>query len=143
MIKTLTSQAATKSGDFQGQESVFSSHKGPVKIIFDTDIGTDIDDSLALLAALNLPVEDVQIMAITTAYGWTNIRAAVAKKIVDHYEGPATKPPVIIGAGVPLGTHREVWHTGSEGTWRCAILIFKFLISSYDIIFRLWLFGDG
>eukprot|EP01122_Echinamoeba_exundans_P008116 TRINITY_DN262_c0_g2_i1.p1 TRINITY_DN262_c0_g2~~TRINITY_DN262_c0_g2_i1.p1 ORF type:complete len:442 (+),score=63.46 TRINITY_DN262_c0_g2_i1:137-1462(+) len=115
MIKELTSRAAKKSGDFRDQESKFSSHTGPVKIIFDTDIGTDIDDSLALLAALNLPPEDVEIMAITTVYGWTNIRAGVAKKIVDHYEGPAKKPPVIIGAGVPLGTHRPVWHTGTEG----------------------------
>lgn len=89
-----------------------------MKIIFDTDIGTDIDDALALLAALHLPVSDCEILAVTTTYGWTAIRAAVAKKIVDSYEGPAKRPAVIVGAGVPLGTHRDVWHTGTEGEIR-------------------------
>lgn len=87
-----------------------------MKIIFDTDIGTDIDDSLALLAALHTSPEELQILAITTAYGWTNIRAAVTQKIVDAHFGDKEKPPVIAGAGVPLGTHREVWHTGTEGS---------------------------
>lgn len=92
-------------------------HEGPVKVIFDTDIGTDIDDALALLAALHLPKEDLQMLAITTTYGWTNIRASVAQKIIDAYFGDSeNKPRVVAGAGVPIGTHRAVWHTGTEGT---------------------------
>jgi hypothetical protein len=38
----------------------------------------------------------------------------VAQKIIDaHYGDSPNKPPVIAGAGLPIGTHREVWHTGS------------------------------
>jgi hypothetical protein len=39
------------------------------KIIFDTDIGTDIDDSLALQFLLHLPKEDYELLGITTTYG--------------------------------------------------------------------------
>jgi hypothetical protein len=38
--------------------------KKPIKIIFDTDIGTDVDDALALLMTLNLPKEDVEILGL-------------------------------------------------------------------------------
>jgi hypothetical protein len=36
----------------------------PGKLLIDTDIGTDVDDSLALLDALRLP--DVEVIGVTT-----------------------------------------------------------------------------
>lgn len=35
-------------------------------VIVDTDIGTDVDDALALLLLLHLPAVDVQLLGITT-----------------------------------------------------------------------------
>ncbi len=46
-----------------------------MKILFDTDIGSDIDDALALLLLLRIP--DVDLIGVTTVYGCTDIRAKV------------------------------------------------------------------
>ncbi|ELR11232.1 uncharacterized protein ACA1_389530 [Acanthamoeba castellanii str. Neff] len=149
------SPAAKEAASAEVQEN-----EGPVRVIFDTDIGTDVDDALALLMLLHLPKEDVELLGITTTYGYTQVRARVAQEIVTAYErGQSTrvpdevgeveknesksekneheddeaeageeakehqpKPPsdppripVIAGHGVELGTHRDVWHTGTEG----------------------------
>eukprot|EP01114_Cavostelium_apophysatum_P019209 TRINITY_DN6127_c0_g1_i2.p1 TRINITY_DN6127_c0_g1~~TRINITY_DN6127_c0_g1_i2.p1 ORF type:complete len:420 (-),score=57.91 TRINITY_DN6127_c0_g1_i2:975-2234(-) len=88
------------------------------KVIYDTDIGTDIDDSLALLMLLHLPKSDVEIIGITTAYGCSHLRARVAASIVDAYsisDEIYKHLPIIAGEGVPIGTHRPVWHAGTEG----------------------------
>lgn len=148
-------KAAKEAASAEVQEN-----EGPVRVIFDTDIGTDVDDALALLMLLHLPKEDVELLGITTTYGYTQVRARVAQEIVTAYErGQSTrvpdevgeveknesksekneheddeaeageeakehqpKPPsdppripVIAGHGVELGTHRDVWHTGTEG----------------------------
>jgi inosine-uridine nucleoside N-ribohydrolase len=87
-------------------------------LIFDTDIGTDIDDALALLMLLDIPKSDCQLLGITTVYGYSHLRAAVAERIVRAYEKSqqiASPIPVIAGESTPLGTHRPVWHTGTEG----------------------------
>jgi inosine-uridine nucleoside N-ribohydrolase len=92
--------------------------EGAPNLIFDTDIGTDIDDSLALLMLLNIPKSDYQLLGITTVYGYSHLRAAVAERIVRAYEKSqqiASPIPVIAGESTPLGTHRPVWHTGTEG----------------------------
>jgi len=47
------------------------------QVILDTDIGSDIDDALALLLLLNQP--DVVIRGITTVYGKVGVRAAVRR----------------------------------------------------------------
>ena len=47
----------------------------PVKVIIDTDIGTDLDDGLALLYALHN--EKIEILGITTNYGPTKFRSAM------------------------------------------------------------------
>src|SRR5262249_34160612 len=67
-------------GVAQGDEK---EEKGkPTRILFDTDLGTDIDDSLALLTALHLPPEDVELVGITTVYGYTLLRARLCELIV-------------------------------------------------------------
>ena len=46
------------------------------KIIFDTDIGDDIDDAYALALLLRSP--EVQVVGVTTAFEDTHLRARLA-----------------------------------------------------------------
>ena len=88
------------------------------KIILDTDIGTDVDDALALLLLLELCEKDVELLGVTTVYGYSHVRAAVAESIVRAFEqerGRSDAIPVFAGESTPLGTHRPVWHSGTEG----------------------------
>ena len=87
-----------------------------IKIIIDTDLGTDWDDAMAIMYALNLP--NIEILGITTNYGIPKLRAKVVQKIIDAYEkkNPENKKiKVISGASRPLGTHRELMIYGHEG----------------------------
>jgi purine nucleosidase len=68
-----------------------------MRILFDTDIGSDIDDALALLLLLRIP--DADLVGLTTVYGCTDIRAKVAKKILQAACRPV---PVVAGLGVPF-----------------------------------------
>jgi purine nucleosidase len=80
------------------------------KILFDTDIGSDIDDALALLLLLRVP--DVELVGLTTVYGCTDIRAKVAKKILD---AAGCSAPVVAGHATPFESPMPVWHAGTEG----------------------------
>ena len=94
----------------------FPSPQKPVKVIIDTDIGTDFDDTMALLYALHLP--DLEILGLTTNYGIPGLRAGVARKITDAYHMcHPEKPqfPIVIGASLQLGTHRPIFLCGNEG----------------------------
>src|SRR5690606_9636959 len=90
------------------------------KIIFDTDIGSDIDDALALLMLLHLPEDDYELIGVTTAYGFTGIRAAVAKKIIEAHEKDIKKQlniPVLSGSSCSVKDIEvfPIWHAGTEG----------------------------
>lgn len=52
----------------------------PVKVIIDTDIGSDVDDALALAFALMRP--ELDVVGVTTVYGAVDERAALAAKIL-------------------------------------------------------------
>jgi inosine-uridine nucleoside N-ribohydrolase len=85
------------------------------RLIIDTDIGTDVDDALALLFALQVAGAQSDFLGITTVYGHSHLRAAVARAIVAA-DGVAPRTlPVTAGESTPLGTHFPVWHTGTEG----------------------------
>jgi purine nucleosidase len=66
------------------------------KVIFDTDIGDDIDDAYALGLLLRSP--EVQVVGVTTAFQDTHLRARLAERFlraagrgdVPVYEGPKT-----------------------------------------------------
>ncbi len=68
----------------------------PSKVIFDTDIGDDIDDAYALGLLLRSP--EVQVVGVTTAFQDTHLRArlvtrflnAAGRNDVPVYEGPKT-----------------------------------------------------
>lgn len=56
------------------------STQAPVRVIFDTDIGDDIDDAYALSLLASHP--GVQLLGVTTAFGQTAERAELAAKLL-------------------------------------------------------------
>ncbi|MEV4020721.1 nucleoside hydrolase [Nonomuraea angiospora] len=80
-----------------------------MRVIFDTDIGSDVDDALALAVLLGSP--EVDLVGCTTVYGDTLLRARLAKRLVRLANRSLT---VIPGAAKTL-TDRPVWWAGHEG----------------------------
>lgn len=78
--------------------------------ILDTDIGSDIDDAMALLLCLRTP--DFPLVAVTTVYNRVELRARIAKKML-AIEGRDV--PVGIGIGDPMDELGFLWETGLEG----------------------------
>jgi inosine-uridine nucleoside N-ribohydrolase len=54
---------------------------GPIPIILDTDIGTDVDDAYALVLSARSPRLDLR--AVTTLHGKVEVRSAIARKLLD------------------------------------------------------------
>lgn len=79
------------------------------KAILDTDIGTDVDDALAL--AVLLGSKDVDLLGITTVYGDTHLRSTIAMHICELVRRSIQ---TFVGERQPI-SGREVWMTGSEG----------------------------
>ena len=79
------------------------------KVILDTDIGTDVDDALAL--AVLLGSKDVELIGISTVYGDVRLRSAIAMHLCSLVNRPI---PTFIGESNPI-SGREVWMSGSEG----------------------------
>jgi purine nucleosidase len=82
------------------------------RVILDTDIGSDVDDALALATLIGSP--DVVIEGITTVYGDTDLRARLAKRLVAICPD-AGDFPVLAGRRETF-TERPVWWTGHEGS---------------------------
>jgi purine nucleosidase len=78
-------------------------------IILDTDIGSDVDDALAL--AMLLGSDSIDFLGITTVYGDTKLRAQMAAHLC-HLANRSIQ--VFAGLEEPL-SGREVWISGSEG----------------------------
>lgn len=77
------------------------------QIILDTDIGTDVDDAIALMYCLNNP--EIELLAVTTVHGNSQLRAKIAKKfMLDR------KIPVAAGIDKPLVKKKTYW-MGHEG----------------------------
>ncbi len=83
----------------------------PKTVILDTDIGTDVDDCLAL--ALILASPELKLAAVTTAYGDTQLRARMALKLL-MLRG-VNDVPVAAGAEKPLLDRVPVYWEGHEG----------------------------
>ena len=86
------------------------------QLILDTDIGTDVDDALAL--ALLIAEPDVDLVGVTTVHGHAPLRAAIARSLLDV--SGKRHVPVVAGRSAPLrrssaeGFHwNEMW--GHEG----------------------------
>ena len=79
-------------------------------VLLDTDIGTDVDDLLALALLVGEP--ELQLIGVTTVYGDTVLRARMTRVVLDQMEQRAV--PIGIGARETL-TGRPVWWAGHEG----------------------------
>ena len=79
-----------------------------MKLIIDTDIGTDVDDALALTYAVAM---DMDLALVTTVHGNTKLRAKIAKRLLEYL---GSSVPVAAGAEKPLRQHHIFW-TGDEG----------------------------
>src|SRR3984885_14652941 len=82
----------------QAQESVPVESPAAQKVIIDSDIGDDIDDAFALALALHSP--ELQILGVTTTFGDTELRAKLARRLLDA----AGRPDIPVFAGAPTQT---------------------------------------
>ncbi|MBN8618277.1 MAG: nucleoside hydrolase [Anaerolineae bacterium] len=80
------------------------------RIILDTDIGTDVDDCLALALILKSP--ELRLEGITCVYGDVLLRSRMVMKLLELY---GTQVPVMAGARKPLMGLRPVYWEGHEG----------------------------
>jgi purine nucleosidase len=81
------------------------------RIIFDTDIGTDVDDALALALILCSP--ELQLEGVTCVYGDVDLRARMVLKML-QLRGH-TDVPVTVGLRQPLLGIQPVFWLGHEG----------------------------
>jgi purine nucleosidase len=79
-------------------------------VIFDTDIGTDVDDILALVLLAKAP--ELKLLGVTTVYGDTTFRAKIAK-ITTHLLG--REDIVIVPGEEQTLSGRQVHWAGHEG----------------------------
>ncbi|MEM6281439.1 MAG: nucleoside hydrolase [Chloroflexota bacterium] len=80
------------------------------RVILDTDIGTDVDDILALTVLLNSP--QAKLLAVTCVYGDVTLRAKIAMRTLQLR---GVEVPVYCGASQPLLRLKEVYWEGHEG----------------------------
>jgi purine nucleosidase len=85
-------------------------------VILDTDIGSDVDDILALVMLAKSP--ELQLIGITTVYGDTIHRARIAKATCAMLQRPEIK--IIAGAPKPI-SRRQVYWAGHEGEGMAAL----------------------
>lgn len=78
--------------------------------VLDTDIGTDVDDILALTLLAAAP--EVDLIGVTTVYGDTALRARMVRWVCDQLG--RQEIAVAVGARETL-TDRPVWWAGHEG----------------------------
>jgi purine nucleosidase len=78
------------------------------RLIIDTDIGSDVDDALALAYAITAGID---IALITTVHGPTEVRASIAKKLTALF---GMDIPVVAGERMPI-KQKQLFTTGLEG----------------------------
>ena len=79
-------------------------------VTFDTDIGSDVDDVLALATILGSP--ELELAGVTTVYGDTLLRARMVARVAavaGRWAGP------IVAGRCDTRSGREVWWAGHEG----------------------------
>ncbi len=83
----------------------------PAPVIFDTDIGTDIDDAYALVALLHRP--ELHLLGVTTVSGDAVARARLAAKLMQIAGGKWASVPVYAGLSGATQYMKQVeWATG-------------------------------
>ena len=82
---------------FFGWTTLTPAQRAPIKVILDTDIGTDIDDAWALGLAMTSP--EFELIAVTISDGNTSARARVACKLLHTADHGGV--PVAVGRQTP------------------------------------------
>jgi purine nucleosidase len=89
-------------------------HAGDAKrtpVLFDTDIGTDIDDAYALAAIVHRP--ELELLGVTTVSGDAVARARLAAKLLAVAGTKWAAVPVFAGTSTPAQYMRQVeWASG-------------------------------
>jgi inosine-uridine nucleoside N-ribohydrolase len=80
------------------------------QLILDTDIGSDVDDAMALAQIMGTPSLD--LVEVHTVYGDTRLRARIARR----YAALAGLDVEVVAGVVKPVSGREVWWAGHEGT---------------------------
>jgi purine nucleosidase len=83
----------------------------PRSVILDTDIGTDVDDCLALALILGSP--ELKLLAVTTVYADVLLRARMVLKLLAL--AGRTDVPVAMGSQKPIMGQVPVYWAGHEG----------------------------
>ncbi len=82
----------------------------PRPVVLDTDIGTDVDDALALSVLLGSP--EIDLVGVTTVYGDTLLRARMVSRLLSL----AGRRDVPVRAGLQnTPTGRDIYWAGHEG----------------------------
>lgn len=83
----------------------------PIPLLLDTDIGTDVDDAVAV--ALLLASPEIDLRAVTTVSGDVNLRGQIARKLL----ALGGRPDVPVAAGIrePILRRRSFLWLGHEG----------------------------
>lgn len=80
-------------------------------VIFDTDIGTDIDDAYALAAIIHSP--ELELVGVTTVSSDAVARARLAAKLLEVAGGKWAAVPVYAGISTPTQYMKQVeWAAG-------------------------------
>ena len=82
-----------------------------IRTILDTDIGTDVDDCIALAFLLGSP--EIALEGVTCVYGDVELRSRMVRKLL--MLAGRTEVPVHLGVAPPLLGLREVYWPGHEG----------------------------
>lgn len=80
------------------------------RIILDTDIGTDVDDVMAVALAALSP--EIQVEGITTVYGDVDLRSRMVVKALKMLGREDI--PVFAGVRDVLLKNREIWWLGRK-----------------------------
>jgi purine nucleosidase len=85
----------------------------PLPVIFDTDIGTDIDDAYALAALIARP--ELEVVGVTTVSSDAAARARLAAKLLSIAGPKWSRTPVYAGISTPTQYMTQVeWAAGFE-----------------------------
>ena len=85
----------------------------PAPVIFDTDIGTDIDDAYALAVLIHRP--ELKILGVTTVSSDAVARARLAAKLLAIAGGHWVSLPVYAGISTPIQYMKQVeWARGFD-----------------------------
>jgi len=82
-----------------------------MRVWIDTDLGTDVDDALALALALRHP--QIELVGVSTVFGDVELRARMAESLLAV--GGLESCPVCVGLGKPLSPDRLGVMVGHEG----------------------------